>query len=280
VVKLKRTAVATSALIVACVALPCRAQSLDPNDGPIPGPPSAKASSTKPLSWDAPDGDGRRTLGAFPKNLGRSFVGVFSGQNVVPFAVGVAATTTASAFDTRTRTFLQGSCGACGTTGASMGGAAIVPVVGVIFAAGRFAPQGRFRAASYDFAQAAIVNGAYTSILKYSIHRTRPDGSNNLSFPSGHTSTAFSLATVANQHYGWKVGVPAYLLASGIGFSRIEKDKHYLSDVLAGAALGIIVGRTVTRLDGERPAKKSVFSVGPATDSHGQGLGVGFSASW
>lgn len=274
--KLEGAAIVASAVILAGSARPCVALAFDPPEGPSPG----KTFETKPLSWDGPRDDGRRTLAAFPKNLGRNFVGVFSGQNLVPFAVGLAATTTASAFDTRTESLLQGTCNTCGTTGATMGGAAIVPVVGALFAAGRFAPPGRFRSATYDFAQAAIVNGAYTSILKYSVHRTRPDGSDSLSFPSGHTSTAFSLATVANQHYGWKVGVPAYLLASGIGLSRIEKDKHYLSDVLAGATLGIIVGRTVTRLDGERPAKKSAFSVGPATDSHGQGLGVGFSASW
>ena len=219
-------------------------------------------------------------MGAFPKNLGRNFVGVFSGPNLLPFAVGAAATVSASAFDSRTQSLLQGSCDACATTGSSMGGAAVVPVVGAMFLAGRFAPQGRFRSATYDFAQAMIVNGAYTSILKYSVQRTRPDGSNNLSFPSGHTSTAFSLATVANQHYGWKVGVPAYLLASGIGLSRIEKDKHYLSDVLAGATLGVIVGRTVARLDGERPSKKRQISVGPATDPHGQGVGLNLSASW
>jgi membrane-associated phospholipid phosphatase len=74
--------------------------------------------------------------------------------------------------------------------------------------------------------------------------------------------------------------VPAYVLASGIGLSRIEKDKHHLSDVLAGATLGIIVGRTVTRVDGEPPAKKRVVSVGPATDPRGQGVGLGVSASW
>jgi membrane-associated phospholipid phosphatase len=275
-----RTAVATSALIVACVALPCRAQSLDPDDGPIPGSPSALASSAKPLSWDAPPDDGRRTLGAFPKNLGRNIVGVFSGQNLVPFAIGAAAVTTASAFDTRTTSLLLGTCDTCGSTGSTAGGVAIAPVVGALFVAGRFAPPGRFRDATYDFAQALIVTEIYTGALKYTVQRERPDGSDNLSFPSGHSSAAFTLATVASQHYGWKIGVPAYLLASGIGYSRIEKDKHYLSDVLAGAALGIIVGRTVTRLDGERPAKKSVFGVGPATDPHGQGVGVGFSASW
>jgi membrane-associated phospholipid phosphatase len=274
--KLKGTAfVAATAMSLTWSALPCGAQEADLQVGP----PAPKAFDSRP-AVDAPRDDGRRTLGAFPKNLGRNFVGVFSGQNLLPFAVGAAATATASAFDSRTTRLLQGTCDACGSTGATAGGAAVVPLVGAMFVAGRFAPQGRFRSASYDFAQALIVNGAYTSILKYSVQRTRPDGSNNLSFPSGHTSTAFSLAAVADRHYGWKVGVPAYLLASGIGFSRIEKDKHYLSDVLAGATLGVIVGRTVARVDGQRPAKKSQISVGPATDPHGQGVGLGLSASW
>jgi membrane-associated phospholipid phosphatase len=125
-----------------------------------------------------------------------------------------------------------------------------------------------------------IVNGAYTGLLKYTVKRGRPDGSDSLSFPSGHTSTAFSLAGVASHHYGWKVGVPMYALAAGIGLTRIEQDRHHLSDVIAGATLGFVVGRSVTRLDGERPAKKRFVSVGPATDPHGQGIGLGLSASW
>jgi membrane-associated phospholipid phosphatase len=161
-----------------------------------------------------------------------------------------------------------------------VGGTAVVPVVGLLFVGGRFAPEGRFRAATYDFAQAMIVNGAHTGILKHSVGRARPDGSDRLSFPSGHTSTAFSLATVAQKHYGWKVGAPLYALASGIGLSRIESDRHHLSDVLAGATLGVIVGRTVARLDGERPASKRTLAVGPVTDPHGTGVGLGLSATW
>jgi membrane-associated phospholipid phosphatase len=275
-IKTKGTAVVAAALLSACVALPCRAQDLALPEGP----PPASAFEPNPSALDLPRDDGRRTLSAFPKNLGRNFIGVFSGQNLVPFAVGAAATATASAFDSQTKSLLQGACDTCGSTGASMGGGAIVPFVGAMFVAGRFAPQGRFRSATYAFAQAMIVNGAYTNILKYTVGRERPDGSNSLSFPSGHTSSAFSLATVAERHYGWKVGVPAYLLASGIGLSRIEKDKHYLSDVLAGATLGIIVGRTVTRVDGGPAAKKRQISVSPATDPRGQGVGLALSASW
>ncbi|HSD27487.1 MAG TPA: phosphatase PAP2 family protein [Vicinamibacteria bacterium] len=270
------TAAVASTLVFAWGSLPCWAQTVEPLAGPVP----PKVLEAKPLSWDGFGGDGRRTMSAFPKNLGRNFVGVFSTQNLLPFAVGAAATGAASAFDHKTQDALMGACQACGHTGAKVGGAMMVPVVTTLFVAGRFSPQGRFRAATYDFAQALIVNGAYSGLLKHTVHRPRPDGSDNLSFPSGHASTAFSLATVANHHYGWKVGVPAYALASCIGLTRIESNRHNLSDVLAGATLGIIVGRTVGRLDGDRPAKKRSISVGPATDARGQGVGLGLSASW
>jgi membrane-associated phospholipid phosphatase len=274
--KARGTAAVAAALLSLCMALPCRAQVLDLPEGP----PPPSAFETTSSSLDLPRDDGRRTLSAFPKNLGRNFIGVFSGQNLLPFAVGAAATATASAFDAKAQDVLLGACSTCGQTGATAGGSAMVPLVGALFVAGRFAPQGRFRAATYDFAQALVVNGAYTGILKHTVHRTRPDGSDQLSFPSGHTSTAFSLAAVANHHYGWKVGVPAYVLASGIGLSRIESNRHNLSDVLAGATLGLIVGRTVARLDGDRPARKRIVSVSPATDPQGQGVGLSLSASW
>ncbi len=272
--KLEATAGATLALVLACSSIPCRAQSLDLPRETGPG----KIFDTRGM-FDVSRED-RRTLSAFPKNLGRNFLGVFSGQNLLPFAIGVGATTLGSAFDYRTKDVLQGACQSCGTTGATVGGGAIVPVVGALFVAGRFAPQGQFRSATYDFAQAMIVNAAYTGLLKHTVTRGRPDGSDSLSFPSGHTSAAFSLAGVARHHYGWKVGVPMYVLAAGIGLSRIEQDRHHLSDVIAGATIGFIVGRTVARLDGERPARKRFVSVGPLTDPHGQGIGLGLSASW
>jgi membrane-associated phospholipid phosphatase len=272
--KLEATAGATLALVLACGVVPCRAQALDTPKDPEP----AKSFDTQGL-FDTPRED-RRTLSAFPRNLGRNFVGVFSGQNLFPFAVGVGATTLASAFDYRTEHALKGACSTCGTTGATAGGSALAGTVGALFVVGRFAPHGRFGAMTYDFAQAVIVTEAYTGLLKYTVQRERPDGSDSLSFPSGHTSAAFSLANVAAHHYGWKVGLPAYALATGIGLSRIEQDRHHLSDVVAGATLGFIVGRTVTRRDGEAATKKSFVSVGPATDPHGQGVGLELSASW
>jgi membrane-associated phospholipid phosphatase len=248
--------------------------------------PSLQSPSPQPLvagsrAFDGPMGDGRRTLTAFPANLARGVLGVLSRENVVPFALGTGIAFTGHGLDGRAEGWLEGRCLSCGRTGASAGGTgAMASVIGAVFVAGRLSPQGPFRAFSYDFAQALAVNAVWTSALKLSLRRERPDGSDPYSLPSGHTSSAFALATVARNHYGWKVGVPAYVLASGIGLSRIESGKHHFSDVLAGATLGVVVGRTVTRLNGESAGRRRSFSVAPATDARGNGVGLSFAASW
>lgn len=75
-------------------------------------------------------------------------------------------------------------------------------------------------------------------ILKYTIHKTRPDLSDDHSFPSAHTSVAFANAAFVQRRYGWKVGAPAYVVATYIGWSRTYAKKHDWWDVAAGAALG------------------------------------------
>ncbi|MGI6233308.1 MAG: phosphatase PAP2 family protein [Prevotella sp.] len=79
--------------------------------------------------------------------------------------------------------------------------------------------------------------------LKNITHVERPDGSNCQSFPSGHTATAFMTATMLNEEYGhlspW-VGVGAYTAATATGLMRMANNKHWLSDVMVGAGIGII----------------------------------------
>ena len=93
---------------------------------------------------------------------------------------------------------------------------------------------------------AHILSQAYAQALKFTVQRERPDDSNNVSFPSGHSASAFATATVLQRHYGWKVGVPATVLAAYVATARVHDNKHYLSDVVFGAALGIAAQRTVT----------------------------------
>jgi membrane-associated phospholipid phosphatase len=219
------------------------------------GPPAPSATAaSRDVPEVAPTGrdDGRRTLGRFPANLARGAVGMFSRDNLVPFLVGGAATGTAAFFDDDVRDAVANPDASFGQHLQTAGSWPSAVVTVGLFTAGRFAHGPRFRAMTYDLADAAIVSFAYTGVLKVTVRRERPDGSNNLSFPSGHASNAFALATVAERHYGWKVGVPTYALAGAIAYSRVVHDKHYLSDTLAGATLGYIAGRTVVRVN-DRP---------------------------
>ena len=78
--------------------------------------------------------------------------------------------------------------------------------------------------------------------LKYSIDRPRPDGASGGSFPSGHTATAFMAAAMLHEEYGWRspwFSFGGYAIASATGISRIINDRHWASDVIAGAVIGV-----------------------------------------
>jgi membrane-associated phospholipid phosphatase len=96
-----------------------------------------------------------------------------------------------------------------------------------------------------DLFRAQVMSQALTQGIKFAVRRARPDGT-SYSFPSGHTSTTFASATVLHRHFGWKVGIPAYAVATYVAASRIQEKRHFLSDVAFGAAIGIVSGRTVT----------------------------------
>jgi membrane-associated phospholipid phosphatase len=55
------------------------------------------------------------------------------------------------------------------------------------------------------------------------------------SFPSGHSASEFSTAAVLSRHCGWKVGVPATVVAAYVATARVKDNRHYLSDVIFGA---------------------------------------------
>ena len=96
----------------------------------------------------------------------------------------------------------------------------------------------------YFFSTATTFASTYT--LKFSVKRERPDNSNNHSFPSSHTSLRFSGATFIQKRYGYKYGIPSYIAATFVGYSRIAAKKHYTSDVIVGAALGILISELFT----------------------------------
>ncbi len=253
------------------LSLPAAAQ-----EPPAPAGAPAPAPSGPPADRPPRD-DGRRTGGRFLANLGRNAVGVFSSDNLAPFLVTTAAAGGGAFFDDNVQSYFAARRRAAwlGNAGDQLGQAYVIgPMAAVLYASGRLAGSQRFRDASYDIAQVTLVAVSYTTALKYATQRERPDGSNNQSFPSGHTSNAFAWATVGAHHYGWKLGVPGFLVASLIGVARLEKNAHHLSDVLAGAGLGYIVGRTTVRRDGEGVPGRPRVQLRPAVDPRGTGVGL------
>ena len=110
---------------------------------------------------------------------------------------------------------------------------------------GRATHSARVGALGADLVDAQIVNGVITVGIKAAVHRTRPNGSKH-SFPSGHTSATFATAAIIQQHYGWKVATPFYALGGYVSVSRMVDHQHFASDVIFGAALGIVSGRAAS----------------------------------
>jgi hypothetical protein len=118
---------------------------------------------------------------------------------------------------------------------------------------GRARGANRVRHLGMDLIEAQLLSEGLVQGIKVIGRRPRPlnpDGTPNSNstygFPSGHAAITFAGATVLEQHLGWKAAVPTYAVASYVAISRLHDNRHYLSDVVFGAATGVIVGRSVT----------------------------------
>ncbi|MBQ8337174.1 MAG: phosphatase PAP2 family protein [Bacteroidaceae bacterium] len=125
-----------------------------------------------------------------------------------------------------------------------------------------------------ELGKTVAISTAVTYILKYSVKKSRPDGSGFDAFPSNHNNFAFAGATFLMRRYGWKWGVPAYIVGGYVAWGRIYAGKHDIWDVLAGAAIGVGSGLLFTTPF----AKKHNVTLAPTITSEG-GCGVYFSMS-
>lgn len=132
------------------------------------------------------------------------------------------------------------------------------------YAIGKATGNTRLAVTGSHLIRAQIASQVVVQGLKLAAGRTRPDSSNHMSFPSGHSAAAFATATVLQRDFGWKVGIPAYAVGAYVAASRMGSNKHYLSDVIVGAAIGVTAGRAVTIGSG-----KARFDLGLAPTAGG-----------
>ena len=85
-------------------------------------------------------------------------------------------------------------------------------------------------------------------------------------FPSYHTSSSFAMAAVLDEYYGHRAGLPAYTLAGLIGWSRIDERDHDLSDIVFGAALGYVIGKSVAKNHLCKDSRVNIFPYTHPTD--------------
>ncbi len=97
---------------------------------------------------------------------------------------------------------------------------------------------------SRSLIEALSLSGLLTSGLKFIAQDDSPNGE-KLAWPSGHTSSSITVATVLNEYYGPVVGIPLYALSGLVMYERMENGEHWASDVIFGAAIGYTVGKTV-----------------------------------
>lgn len=127
--------------------------------------------------------------------------------------------------------------------------------------------------------KATLYSSAVTTVMKYIVNEKRPNGRNRHSFPSGHTTTAFAFASTVASLHEWYWGASAYLFASFVGFSRINDNKHYIHDVVAGATIGAAYGVGVAAIskkylnkDKSADKKTASLNVMPIVDQNLYGV--------
>jgi membrane-associated phospholipid phosphatase len=141
--------------------------------------------------------------------------------------------------------------------------------IGGFVAAGELFDQPRIRSTGYLAAESFLISGLLVRIPKLLAGRQRPDAwppsspsgfkgpFKGSSFPSGHTTAAFSVASVIAFQYGHKKWVPlvAYSVAGLTGISRMYDNRHWLSDVFAGAVVGTLTGRMICKSHQQDPVQ-------------------------
>ncbi len=162
----------------------------------------------------------------------------------------------------------------------------------LLYSSGLLFKEKHLRETGQILAEAMLCAGLYTQLLKISLGRARPyKGEGNLeieplefefdssenSLPSGHTSIAFTVATVLSERVNnIYASIALYSFASLTAYQRIYSDVHWLSDTILGAALGTVIGLKLVKLhESSEPTSESYnFRIYPQINPNGYGIGL------
>lgn len=126
----------------------------------------------------------------------------------------------------------------------------VLPVTaGGIWIAGKLSNSESTESFGEELSRGLLFTYGIVQTLKWSTNRTRPNNENNNSFPSAHAAGAACLATVLWNNYGYEAGIPAVAVAIYTCFSRVNLGKHFISDVIMGAAIGTACGVAAFSID-------------------------------
>jgi membrane-associated phospholipid phosphatase len=263
----RRSIVGVVALVLSSTPLLAQTRPAFPT---LPAQPDSSARDSR----DSGAGEVMPSFVSLFKDLGRDFRNLPSRESGLILGIAGAASAGVHGQDRRITRAAVGSqpLDTMFEAGELLGGG-VVQVGGALatFAVGHVVHSPRIATLGSELVRAQFLSAAMTHGLKLSVGRTRPDGT-RYSFPSGHASATFATAAVLQRNLGWKVGVPAYGLAAYVAGSRLQENRHYPSDVLFGAAVGIVAGRTVTVGHGNKR-----FALAPIAAPGGGGGGVGVS---
>ncbi|QBF82592.1 phosphatase PAP2 family protein [Shewanella maritima] len=124
---------------------------------------------------------------------------------------------------------------------------------------------------AWQLTKGVATTSLITHTMKFGYGRLRPDGTESNSFPSGHTSAAFSGAAYIHHRYGDKWALPAYTAASFVGASRLWANRHFMDDVLAGGSIAVMTSLYFTD-----PYNASDLVVVPSFSDGNMGLAVSY----
>lgn len=126
-------------------------------------------------------------------------------------------------------------------------------------------------------ATAYALTAIFVNATKYTVRHHRPDTSTHNSFPSGHTATVFTGVEILYQeykHYDPWIGIVGYAVGAGVGLLRIHNNRHWASDVVAGAGIGILSAKLsyllfpyTSRILGKRKQPLPIEKAIPETSS-------------